>query len=150
MTLNTAGIFAAVAGLTITGLTIKDIDEIPFTVTDRDCPVMFPAPAGGVQATQAEMMTFGGATERYWEVTRQFRWNYLHAPLGADRYGVFAYHPAMAAKSDAIIEALCELDVAGVDIMTVDLTDFGPVPAPDGTMFHGFGLTMTVREKINP
>lgn len=148
MALDSAGIATAIAALNISGVNIKDLTAIPEGTTARLIPVLFPDPAGWMGDQLAEMRTFGAAASRYWEVTRNLRYIYCHAPIGSGR-GLFEHHQDMTQAADLIIEAFLELDVSGVDIISVGIGEFGPVADPSGNQFHGFSVFVTVRERAN-
>jgi hypothetical protein len=152
MTLSSATIATAIAALSITGVTIKDADEIPETVNARDCPLLFPSPdawLGGANMEPSDgPTTFGTATTRYWIINRSYRYVYLHEVVGATR-GLKDVIGAMATKADAIIEALCEMDVTDVDVQSVNTGEFGVLEDPAGKAYFGFTVTITMRERIN-
>lgn len=152
MTLSAATNATAIAALTVTGVTIKDADEIPEKVNARDCPVLFPDPNNWLGGANMEPgdgpSSFGTADMRYWLINRQYRYIYLHEAVGATR-GLKDVISAMAEKVDLLIEAMCELDVSGVDVQTVTTSDFGVLEDPAGNGFFGCSVTVTLRERIN-
>lgn len=152
MSLSSANIAAGIAALTVTGVSIKDIDEIPQQIQPRDCPILFPHPDGWMGGASAEpstsAATFGTPSTRMWIFNRTFQYVYLHAPVGAGR-GIADQYPGLAAKADAISEALTTLDVSNVDVKNVAVGTFGVLADPSGGQFYGFILTITVREKVN-
>jgi len=153
MTLSAATIASGVAGITVTGVTFKDITAIPEQVQPRDCPIMFPQPNGWLSGGNGEPndgpATFGTPTTRYWLFNRKYEYVYLHAPVGSGR-GLVDHYSGMAAKLDLIITALLALDMTQVDLMTVDIGAFGTLQDPAGSNFFGFTLGLTFREKVNP
>lgn len=152
MTLSAATNATAIAALTVSGVTIKDVTAIPEKVNARDCPILFPSPdnwLGGANLEPADgPTTFGTASTRYWLINRAYRYIYLHEAVGSTR-GLKDVIYAMAAKVDLIIEALCELDVSGVDVQSVVVGDFGVLEDPAGNGFFGCTVTVTLRERIN-
>ena len=153
MTLSTANIAAGIAALTVTGVTIKDIDEIPDGILGRDCPILYPHPdsfvQGGAGAGDEGLETFGTPTTRFWLFNRTYRYMYAHDIAGAGR-GLKDHYPDMCANLDAILEALVEMDVSGIDVQSVTTGAFGLMTDPSGTQFYGFALDIVVREKVNP
>jgi hypothetical protein len=149
MALNTKAITAGVAGLTITGVDIRDINNIPVEVVQRNCPIMFPQPGEIAGGYEDEPGTFGGATGAYWSVSRQISYLYLHVPIGDGR-SAFVHYPDLADKADVIIEKFMELDITGIDVLSVKIDGFSkPIEDPSGNQFFGFVVNMTVREKVN-
>jgi hypothetical protein len=152
MSLSASTISAGIAAMTVSGVTIKDIDEIPEAVMVRDCPVLFPSFdtwMGGANGEPAEgPTTFGTASTRYWIFNRIYRYIFLYAPVGSGR-GLRDHFAGMVEKADAVIEALCELDIDGVDVQNVTLGEFGVITDPSANNFYGFTLAITFRERIN-
>jgi len=149
MALDTKAITLAVSNLSVSGVDIRDIDRIPDEVTVRQCPIMFPQPGEISVGYEDEPATFGGATGTYWPVTRTINFLYLHAPIGEGR-GAFSHYSGLADKADAMIGKFMELNITGVDILSVKIDGFSkPIEGPSGNMFFGFTVSMTVREKVN-
>jgi len=153
MSLSASAISAGIAAMTVSGVTIKDIDEIPEAVMVRDCPILFPSFdtwMGGANGEPTEgPTTFGTASTRYWIFNRTYRYIFLYKPLGSERR-LRDHFAGMVEKADAIIEALCELDIDGVDVQNVVLGEFGVITDPSANNFYGFTLAITFRERINP
>lgn len=152
MSLSSSTIATAIAALSISGVTVKNITEIPESVSTRDCPILFPSPdswLGGANGEPADgSTTFGTALTRYWLFNRVYKYIYLHAAVGSGR-GLRDHLSAMATKADAVIEAFCELDVSGVDVQNVSIGSFGVLTDPAGNSFYGFTVDITLRERIN-
>lgn len=152
MALSTATISAAIAALSISGVTVKDLSGIPTRITSRECPIMYPSPrnwkSGGTAEPSTGSATFGTASTRFWIFNRQYQYIYLHAAVGEGRT-IAEHYTAMSAKEDAILTALVALDVADVDVKDISVSDYGIIPDPSGAEFFGFALSVTLREKIN-
>ena len=153
MSLGAGGIATAIAGLTISGMTVKDVTATPQQVQPRDCPILFPMPNGWIKGGSAEPAdgpaTFGTPSTRFWMFNRTFDYVYLHAPVGAGR-GLLDQNPGMGSSADAIMTALTTLDVTGVDVKNVSIGQFGTITDPTGTQFYGFIVSIVLREKVNP
>jgi hypothetical protein len=149
MALNTQTIATAIAGISLSGLTILDLNEIPVVVAGRQCPILYPAPDGFIGGMALTRNSFGGS-DAYWSCTKTIRYIYLQAPIGAMRSLSFSNHTEMISNLDALIELVVELDVStAFDIVGVGTGAFGAIPDPAGNLFHGFELSISVREKIN-
>ena len=153
MGLNARTIASAIAGMTVTGVTIKDVTGIPEQVQPRDCPILFPDPiawmAGGNGEPSDGPATFGTPTNRMWVFDRVYRYVYLHASAGAGR-GLPDQYPTLSDANDAIATALTALDITGVDIKTIAPDHVGILADPAGNNFYGFQLALTFRERVNP
>ena len=152
MSFSSTAIASGIAALSISGVTVKDIDEIPESVLSRDCPVLFPSPDGWMTGGNGEPgegpTTFGTPTTRLWTFNRGYRYVYLHSQVGAGR-GLLDVISAMSTKADAIITAITKLDVTDVDVKNVAISEFGVLTSPDGKSFFGFTVDITMRERLN-
>ena len=149
--LNSFDITAAVAALSVSGVTMYDTDQIPDQVLARDCPMFCPMPEGWVEGANAaaeEDTTFGTAATRYWQVNRTFRYMYLHNAVGVSR-GVKDHYTEMVRKSELLIAALVALDVSGVDVTAVSHSPMGVYRDPSNNSFNGCTFTLSFRERIN-
>jgi hypothetical protein len=151
MALSATAIATAIAGLTITGVTVKDLGAVPDTGDIRSCPVLFPNPnnwiAGGIGSSEESEgpATFGPGM---WVFQRAFSYLYLHALVGQGR-GLSDHMSAMSTNLDAILTAFTTLDVSGVDVMEIDCGEFAVVTDPAGKQFYGFTIAVAMKERIN-
>jgi hypothetical protein len=153
MPLNATTIAAGFAALTITGVTVKAIGAMPEQVTARDCPLLMPAPnfvLGGITSSEDSEgpATFGASGAGMWVFQRVWQWRYCHAAVGSAR-GMLDHYAGMMTAQDAIITALCALDIANVDVMEIDCNEFGVVTDPAGNQFFGFDIAVALKERIN-
>ena len=152
MSFSSTTIATAIAALTISGVTVKDITAIPEQVAARDCPILFPSPDGWMGGSNGEPedgpTTFGTVTTRLWQFNRVYHYVYLHEVVGATR-GLKDIYSALATKADAIITAITRLNVTDVDVKNVNISNFGVLSDPAGNSFFGFSLDITLRERLN-
>jgi hypothetical protein len=149
MALSSSTISAAIAALTISGVTVCDLSSIPVTLSARECPILFPSPSNWKNSAMQGPSTFGTPTTRYWEFLRTYRYVYLHAPAGAGR-GISDQYIGLSAAEDTILTALSTLDVAGVDVRAMQVEEYGTFTDPsETTSFFGFIVTITMWETIN-
>lgn len=152
MSLSISSITAAIANLSVAGVTIRDIDAIPDQVQPRDVPMMYPHPDGFMQGGTGGgegLSTFGTPTSRMWLFNRTLRYVYLHASAGSER-GIAIHYAGMADNIDAVLEAIVTLDVAQVDVRNISVTSFGMMQDASGSNFYGCMIDITFREKVFP
>jgi hypothetical protein len=149
MALDAGAIADGIAALVVPGVTIKSLADMPLDLARAGLPVLMPDPDNWGGEVSAEMETFGFASGSMWHVTRVLGYLYAHAPVGANR-SPFEFFAAMSDNRDAIIEAILELDIAGVDVVGLSAGKFSVLQSPAGTGYHGFLLGVVVREKVNP
>lgn len=154
MSLDTLKISLAISKMKVTGVKIRDVTKISPKLTARDLPVLLPVPEawfGGatIGGEGGGALTFGSSTARYWEVRKTLHYLYLHALLGAGR-GIESHIPGVARNVDALIEALVELDITGVDIEGVDFSETAKLFDPNNVGYFGCMIEIRVSEQINP
>lgn len=151
MSLNASAIADAIAGLSVTGVTIKAADDLPLSVKTTDCPIFMPVPNGWVGATTGspdEETTFGTPSTRDWITHRIFHYVYLHRMLVSKTIDT-KYADAVT-NTEALWSALAALDVANVDVENITHTDIDTLQDKAGNSFVGCFFDVTIRERINP
>ena len=150
MSLNFTNICHNIAALDVTGINkICDLHEIPESVVDRDCPLLYPNPEGFVSELVITVDSFGSA-EAAKTVTYLLTYRFLEASLSTERclfdlYGDFVKHVF------AVLDKLIDSDaLAGlIDLQVEGITAFGPVTDPSGNGFHGCDLVLRIMEFVN-
>lgn len=150
MSFSSTAIASGIAALSISGVTVKDLTSIPQSGDQTICPILFPSPewvSGGNGEPADGATTFGTATTRLWQFNRVYKYIYLHCQVGAGRLADI--YSGMSSKADAIMKAFTTLDVSDVDVQNVSLGEFGALQDPAGKYFHGFTVSVTLRERLN-
>lgn len=126
---NTAALATSISQLSVSGVTFKDVDEIPRIVKASDCPIFFPDPAEWFQSmrTSADLDFVGQAGQE--NVTRTLRYIYLHAPSIA-KNTITAQYAAMAARVDSIYSAIADMNNGAAMVTSIEITRFGELEAP--------------------
>lgn len=152
MALSATTVSAAIAALSVTGMkSIRDVTNIPEEVDTRACPVLFPDPENWLDAGQGtvdEETTFGTPTTRFWQVHRGYNYIFLYKEAGDGR-GIKSHYSGGSTLLDALVTAITELDVSGVDVESVSHTRFGLITDPAGKNFFGSFVTVRCLERIN-
>ena len=146
MTLNIATIVSNIAALDISGVKIKDMDEISAAFSDRDCPVLFPEPAGFVTDFNVVQDSFGPYAKK--TATYILHYTFLFMPVGAgrelERYG------AMVETAFSVLDAIiANENLSGaVEMDATDALEFGPVPDPAGSLYLGCRFAFLITEFV--
>ena len=149
MTLQIANVCNEIAAISVTGVDIRDIDEIKEELGGRDTPCLMPKPDGFITDFNVERDSFGAAATARKTVTYTLNYTYLHAPLGEGR-GLFDVYDQMVVKSFAILDAIIAKDSAIVaELVPVDALAYGPVVDPAGEAYHGCIISVHVTEFVN-
>lgn len=140
-----ADVATALAALTIPGIMIYDLDQMPVSVSERDCPLLGPSANDPPFLTDwdAQRVTFQGNQRNAYTLNYKL----FHAPIGADR-GLFAQYPNMVENARKIAESLQALPrVDGCKSIALQgMPQFGPVVDASGKQFHGAVFALRVVE----
>lgn len=149
MTLQIAAIASSIAGLTVSGVTLKNTTGIPETVDPRQ-PTIFPRPDGFVSGLTIIRDSTGIASQARKTAQYNLTYRLCYTPIGAGR-GLFDVYGSMVTAAFAFLDAVIANDaITGlVDITPQDVTAFGPVSDPAGVMFHGCDFVFMITEFIN-
>ena len=149
MSLQISTITAAIAGLTVTGVTILDTDEIPFEVGLRQS-VLFPEPVNFVTDFTVTRDSMGIASQARKTVTYTLNYTFAHSQVGTGR-GLADLYGDMVSTAYAIVDAIIALDTVsgavGIDDPTIN--QFGVVVDPSGVSYHGCKIAVRVTEFVN-
>lgn len=139
----------SIAGLTVTGITITSVNDVPESAQTL-CPIMFPR-ANNFITNLHEVIpdrTFGiqGAEQSTWEYTLNYM--YLHCQIGATLGGLNAIYASVIANIVAISDEIMNNDtLAGAtDVRLQTIPSIGQVVDPSGKYYYGCELAITVRE----
>lgn len=149
MALSPTTVATAVAGLSVTGVTVKDLTAVPEEVFDRDCPIVYPNPANYISMDGVSRETLGGDSGALKEVRYTLHYTFLHHEAGAERGQKDAAQDSVS-KLYAFLSAV----IANSDTLAVIniVPDHGPlqvVQDPSGKDFHGCEVSLTVTEWLN-
>ncbi len=149
MTCQIASIPNSVAALSVSGVTIYDVDQIPPDGT-RLLPCLYPEPVNFVTSFSTERNTFG-ATGAFKTIEYDLNYTFLFIPIGAGRTGL-EYYDDMLTKVGLIVDAVMALSgdklTGAWEFTAQGVTDFGPVPDPAGNQYLGCRLVFHVIEEL--
>lgn len=136
----------AIAALTIPGITILDLDEMPQAVSERPLPLLGPSsndPSFLTDWASRRVSLQGNQVNEY-----TLNYTLFHAPVGADR-GLFKQYPAMVENARRVVEAL-QAEPPRVDgcksIALAGMPAFGAVFDASGQQFHGATFAIRIVE----
>jgi len=153
--LNSTAFTAAVAALSITGITFYDTTGIPDAITYRSTlPAFFPLEEwlGAGKGSPTADSTFGPAASRSWQAERVFHYLYIHSVAGEGR-GLRKKYQAAAQNLEAIWAAVLQINLANTEVMNFTHTRLGSLTEtrnPSSSQFIGCFVDIDVREWINP
>jgi len=150
MALGIATILDSIKALSVSGVTIREMTEVPEKITTRDCPVLFPKPTGFITDLKVTPVAFGDPGTRPYNVEYNLHYLYAHAQVGTDRKLALSIDAALV-KIFLILDAIIAADnLSGtVEFQAANFDAFGPIIDPSGQAFVGCELTFHVMQFVN-
>jgi hypothetical protein len=132
----------SIAALSITGVTVKDIDEIPDAV-GLDDHLLCPMPADFVTNI---MLVRDELTGQRVRLSYTLTYRYYHCKLQVNN--LLANYSSMVNYAAAILLAFSnDVTLTGaVDNMEPTIGQMGPVTDPSGNAYHGFDITLNIMQ----
>lgn len=109
MTLKINTVADSISKIAVTGLTLKDIDEIPSALEGRDCPVMFLDPDNPVTFNEVTFESFGGSIAKK-NATYTLNYLLVYGAVGKGRTNKLESIAGMIGLATDVIEAVVGLD----------------------------------------
>jgi hypothetical protein len=133
----------------VSGLTIKDVNEIPTSINQRECPLLIPNPENYVSGAKIEVDSFGTGTNRAMSLHYNLNYLLIHSEVGVGRVHVLDAYSGMLTKATAFLDAVYGLSglTGAVDFNALlgdpQITEVGAVA------FHSIAISVQVQEFIN-
>lgn len=135
----------SIAGLTISGVTIKDIDQIPDTARLL-CPLLIPKPDNFVTDISVSFETFGSNGGAKINTNYTLNYVFLFCEIGGT--GAFAAFAGLMTKLSAILVAINSNDTitGAVDVKINSIGNIGVITDPAGIEYWGLEFSLRVLE----
>jgi len=150
MTLSFTTISNTIAALSVAGLLIKDIDEVP-TSGDR-VPIVIPLP-DFVTNFSLDDMTLGAPSVREMTVSYTLNYRLLFIEAGAGRSNTIEALNGLTTMIGLFLDAVLAMDTqTGVEDLVPSasaVTNMGLVNAPDDTEYYGCDFHLDCIEHVN-
>jgi hypothetical protein len=140
---NFVAVADAIANLSISGVTLRDIDQITSSVAVAPA-TLAPKPGGYITNFKVSTESLGTGGAQRMTITYTLNYTYYHCQIGSVLD--FGSYSAMITKIAAILVALLTNDtVTGALDQDPTVSDIGPVLDPAGNQYHGcvFSLGIT-------
>lgn len=149
MAISTVTVADSISKLSVSGVTIKDLDEIPNGVLSRDCPLILPAP-DFIQVAEVERDTFGSGSGAKWTFSYALNYRLFYKPVGTER-NIGVIYPELVTKSMLFVDAVIANDdlTGATDTNFGSVSGFGIVPDPDDSLFWGCDIQINITEFVN-
>ena len=138
-----------IAAITIEGVQIRDIDEVP-EQGDYRTSILFPDPDGFITNLLITRDSQGAGGTALMTVKYTLNYRFVFVPVGSLRNLANVYGK-MTEKIVDIIEAfMAEDDIAGViDMEVLDIPTVGAVQDPAENIWHGCTISLRITEFQN-
>jgi hypothetical protein len=148
MALAIATVANSIAALSVSGVTIKDVDEIPSAVDTRQ-PTILPKP-DFVTGFVMERDSFGAGSAKM-TVRYVLNYRFCYKPVGAGRAGQIEHYDGMVDKVALFWDAVLAINTltGAVDIEPAGVAHMGLVNDPADNIFLGCDLAVNVTEFVN-
>ena len=147
MALAIATVVDAISNLSVSGLTIKDMDQIPGAVDPR-APTLLPLP-NFMSDWDFNRDSFGGGSIAKMDVHYVLNYRLCYKPIAAGRQ--IEWFDNMVAMVGLIMDAVMAIDTMSgtVDIIPLGITNMGIVNDPADNAFFGCDISFRVMEFVN-
>lgn len=147
MALQLNAILTAIAGLSITGVTVLDTDALVENA-ELSGPVLMPR-GDLVSGWTFGRKSFGTGSTAFGVIGYQINYSFLYAPVGSN-LSLSSIYPTMVSLFENIMDALIDNDTLGSveDTFPASVT-FGKIPDPAGHFYYGCNFSITVTEYDN-
>ena len=140
-----ATIADSISKLSISGITIKDINEL--SASWKSLPnVLYPRPNNFI--TNVALTAAVMSKQRY-DLHYVLNYRFLNVQVGSDAV-MFATYPELIAKVILIANAIITNHnlTGAIDVSFGGITDIGALPDPVGNVFHGCDFQINVLEYL--
>lgn len=139
---NPLAVSASISGLTVTGVTIKDVGAIPDS-GDMLTPLIIPRPNEFITSIEAVNQSFGNMGNQAQDFMYTLNYIFLFAPVGSGE-SAFTPYDDMLTKLIVAVNVILNNDVVSglVDMQLESITGIGSIDDPAGNSYWGafFGL----------
>lgn len=146
ITSSIATVADSISNLSISGVTIKDIDQIPDTARML-CPLLIPQPANFVTDLSVSFETFGSNGGAKINTSYTLNYVFLFCEVGSG-IGAFAAFAGLISKLQSILVAINSNDAisGAVDMKINSIGNIGVITDPAGNEFWGLEFSLRVLE----
>lgn len=139
---------SSIAALTVTGVKIYDVDEIPATGSKVELPAFFPQPADFITGFTAERITFGSNGTAKIDVNYVLHYVYLHSKATIGLKSLPENNKPMLQILLEILKVILANDAmdGAVDVQIDGVPNISQISDPDGNQWWGALVDLRVLE----
>lgn len=145
---NLATVADSIAGLSISGVTIRDINQIPDNAAML-CPLLIPNPNGFVTDIAPTFETYGSGGTAKMNLSYTLNYAFIHSQVGSG-INAYANYADLIAKLVLIIVAIMSNDaITGlVDMRLQSIGNIGVINDPADNEYWGLLFSLRVLEYV--
>ena len=146
MPLAISTVCTSIAALTVDGVKIRDLDNIPAGV-ERLAPILFPDPENPVSNFAPMRMSYGGGSSAKMDADYDLNYMFIFCKIGAGRTGLDYIEDCME-KIQAIYDAVLSIDTitGAVDVFPNEAVQMTTITDPSGNNYLGCSMSFHVKE----
>ena len=147
--INLVTVADAIAALNISGVTVRDIDQIPESALPI-LPVLYPRPNEFITNLKWSRESYGADSAAAMNLTYVLHYHYLHAVVGSGG-GLLSVYSGLITNLVKILAAIFDDSnpSGAVDMQLVSISSVGVLTDPVGeTKYHGVEISLQVTEYI--
>ncbi len=144
MAIGLSTIAGSISSISVSGLTIKDIDDIPQNISQRDCPILIPDPDNYVGFSIAPV----SLDKSKYNINYSLSYILIYAVLGSERTNIMATYSGMLSMATAIVDAVISLSTLsgavdwGATVRDPLIINWG------GTDYHAIRMEISATEFV--
>lgn len=147
VTVSISTVTNSIAALTISGVSILDIDQMGASYIARPA-LLAPRPDNFISGLTVMPTSFGAGSSRQVNLSYTLNYYYYHCQIGSALD--FPNHSALVTNIAAILVALMTTDdVTGATDILPSVGDVGVITDPAGNSYIGCSVTIQVTEYVN-
>lgn len=145
--MNLLTISDGIAGLTVTGVTILKVNEIPLAIDIRSLPTLIPDPNNPVSNFNLTRQSYGLNSEAAYDADYQLNYNLIYKPVGTGRNTLEAIAGAIEAAVDVVDTVLASGVLTGA--ATYDpVIGQSAIINVGGVEFHSVPISFRITEIV--
>lgn len=145
---NIETVAGSIAALSISGVTIKDYDNIPDNAVGL-CPVMLPQPNGYITDIAPSFESFGSNGSARMNLAYTLNYVFLHSEIGSGINAYAAFGDLMTKLAGIFVAIMSNDAISGaVDVRLQSVGNVGVVTDPAGNEYWGILFSLRVLEYV--
>jgi len=146
--ISLAAVANSIAALSISGVTMKDVDELASS-WKMQANILYPKPDNWITGAKFTADSFGSNSAEAARFSCNMTYRFLGTAVGTMASFTTAYSNVIT-KMVLIINAITSTDIftGAHDFRFVSASNIGPLSDPAGNIFHGVDLTFWYEEFI--